>query len=32
MRYLGRYDTPEAAHAAWWKEAGRLFGEFTRKE
>ena len=32
MRYLGQFDTPEAAHAAWWAEAGKMFGEFGQKE
>lgn len=28
-KYLGSFDTPEAAHAAWWKEAQKAFGEFA---
>jgi hypothetical protein len=29
-QFLGRYDTPEAAHAAYAMKAVELFGEFAR--
>lgn len=31
-REIGRFDTPEEAHAAYMKEAKRIFGEYARSK